>query len=307
MPPYNNQQSFYQSPTGLYHPTMDAVINYFIIEIALTRGYDSIVSKWKNRVCPRIGRFCAIIDNIEQNHESGSCDLTVYQKACVEYKLMYEHNFTLEPCWNILKDHQAWLEVEMPSFYKNTKGRKKSKTSETTSGSTPGGFNLNDEADESEEETQEHRPMSRDRAKKKSSASSREGSSFVDLTLHASRLHKNAWKALIAAEYVHAKVTVSESFLMVSDKPKTFLGRTLNGKGLSLRLMRGTFMIVMQLLATVSDIIVIGSLIFGSGAVVLIFYIVFAVVAHGTTTFMGKTVDEQVSSLKFSSLVMKEY
>ncbi|GJT15603.1 hypothetical protein Tco_0874309 [Tanacetum coccineum] len=51
-------------------------------------------------------------------------------------------------------------------------------------GSACGDFNLNNEADEFEEETQEHRPMGRDRskAKKKSSTSSREGSSsFVDL------------------------------------------------------------------------------------------------------------------------------
>ncbi|GKB91274.1 hypothetical protein Tco_0963546, partial [Tanacetum coccineum] len=44
-----------------------------------------------------------------------------------------------------------------------------------------GDLNLNDEAVESEKETQEERPIGRDRAKKKSSASSREGSSFVDL------------------------------------------------------------------------------------------------------------------------------
>ncbi|GKG02709.1 hypothetical protein Tco_0310345, partial [Tanacetum coccineum] len=63
---------------------------------------------------------------------------------------------------------------------------KKSKTSETTSGSTYGGFNLNNEADEFEEEAQEHRSMGRDhsKAKKKSSASSRGGSSsFVDLVV----------------------------------------------------------------------------------------------------------------------------
>ncbi|GJR50795.1 ribonuclease H-like domain-containing protein [Tanacetum coccineum] len=137
----------------------------------------------ENTVCPRIGRFCAIINNIEQNHESGSCDLIVYQIACAEYKLMYEYDFTLELCWNILKDHQALLEVEMASLYKNTTGRKKSKTSETTLGLAPGSFNLNNEADEFEEETQEQRPMGCDQAKKKkSSASSREGSSsFVDL------------------------------------------------------------------------------------------------------------------------------
>ncbi|GJR60173.1 hypothetical protein Tco_1502335 [Tanacetum coccineum] len=75
---------------------------------------------------------------------------------------------------NILKDHQGWLEIEMPNFYKNTKGQKKSKTSETTSGSGSSGFNLNDEADEYED-AREHRPLGHDaaNAKKKSSASSR--------------------------------------------------------------------------------------------------------------------------------------
>ncbi|GKB78276.1 hypothetical protein Tco_0945171, partial [Tanacetum coccineum] len=66
---------------------------------------------------------------------------------------------------------------------KNTK-QKNSKTSETISGSASGDFNLNNEADEFEEETQEHRPMGHDRskAKKKSSTSSRKGSSsLVDL------------------------------------------------------------------------------------------------------------------------------
>ncbi|GJS15753.1 hypothetical protein Tco_0410225 [Tanacetum coccineum] len=44
-------------------------------------------------------------------------------------------------------------------------GRKKSKTSETTSGSASGGINLNDEADEDVEETQEVRLMGRDQSK----------------------------------------------------------------------------------------------------------------------------------------------
>ncbi|GKC86921.1 hypothetical protein Tco_1147570 [Tanacetum coccineum] len=72
----------------------------------------------------------------------------------------------------------------MPSFYNNAKGRKKSKTSKTTSGSASDGFNLNNEADEAEEESQEVRPPGRDqsKAKKKSVASSRgKSSSFVDL------------------------------------------------------------------------------------------------------------------------------
>ncbi|GJY06971.1 ABC transporter G family member 7 isoform X2 [Tanacetum coccineum] len=257
LPPYNNQNAFYQSPTGLYRPTMDsstssqenqpysslnrsahgsapvdneddndspveemspvkkpskqeialcqawcdvsensekgnsikvkgfweAFINYFKKESGSTRGYDSIFSKWKNRVRPRIGCFCAIINNIQENHESGSNDLDVYHKACVEYKMIYMHDFTFGHCYNILKDHQGWLEIEMPNFYKNIKGQKKSKTSKTTYGSAFGGFNLNDEAKEYEE-AREHRPLGHDaaKAKKKSSASSHEGSSlFVDL------------------------------------------------------------------------------------------------------------------------------
>ncbi|GJZ20346.1 putative ribonuclease H-like domain-containing protein [Tanacetum coccineum] len=114
----------------------DAIITYFVNETGLSKGYDSIVSKWKNRVRPRIGAFCAIIHNVEENHESGTNDLDVYHK-----------------------------------------GRKKSKTSETTSGSASGGFNLNDETDEVVEETQELRPMGRDqsKAKKKSAGSSPAG------------------------------------------------------------------------------------------------------------------------------------
>ncbi|GJX11034.1 hypothetical protein Tco_0200893 [Tanacetum coccineum] len=106
----------------------DAVITYFEKETGSTRGYDSIVSKWKNRVRPRIDAFCTIIHNVEANHESGTNDLDVYHKTCAEYKMIYKQDFT---------------------------GRKtKSKTSKTTSGSS-GGINLNDEADEAVEETQE--------------------------------------------------------------------------------------------------------------------------------------------------------
>ncbi|GJX54318.1 retrotransposon protein, putative, ty3-gypsy subclass [Tanacetum coccineum] len=96
--------------------------------------------------------------------------------------MIYKGDFTLEHCYNILKDHIGWKDVEMPYFYQ-TQGRKKSKTSETTSGSASGGLNLNEEADEALEETQEFRPIGRDRAKakKKAAGSSRGGSSsFVD-------------------------------------------------------------------------------------------------------------------------------
>ncbi|GKC01058.1 hypothetical protein Tco_0987194 [Tanacetum coccineum] len=87
------------------------------------------------------------------NHESGTNDLDVYHKACAKYKMIYKGDFTLKHCYNILKDHLGWKDVEMPYFYQ-TQGRKKSKTSETTSGSASGGLNLNEEVDEAVEETQ---------------------------------------------------------------------------------------------------------------------------------------------------------
>nr|GEX10156.1 hypothetical protein [Tanacetum cinerariifolium] len=95
------------------------------------------------------------------SHESGTNDLDVYHKACAEYKMIYKGDFTLEHCYNILKDQPDWKDVEMPYFYQ-TQGQKKSETSETTSGSASGGLNLNEEAGEAVKETQEFRPMGRD-------------------------------------------------------------------------------------------------------------------------------------------------
>ncbi|GJS80253.1 reverse transcriptase domain, reverse transcriptase zinc-binding domain protein [Tanacetum coccineum] len=151
------------------------VIEYFKKETGSNQGYDSILNKWKNRVRPRIGAFCAIFDNVRRRNKSGSCDLTVYQKACVEYATEYDHEFSLEPCWQILKNHHAWKQVETLVFYsKQNPGSKKAKTSETTSSSAQGGLNLNEDAAGSEEEVREVRPMGRDRARaKKSSISSR--------------------------------------------------------------------------------------------------------------------------------------
>lgn len=132
-------------------------------------------------VHPRFDGFCAIFNNIEKNHESGENDLNVYQKACVEYLVLHEHAFTLEQCWEILREHLAWKEVEMPAFQKPKKGRKKSKTSETTS---DGGFNLNEETCKSEEETREERPIGCDQSKKnkkKSSTSDQFKASFTNM------------------------------------------------------------------------------------------------------------------------------
>ncbi|GKB32517.1 hypothetical protein Tco_0871918 [Tanacetum coccineum] len=88
---------------------------------------------------------------------------------------------------------QAWCDVSENSEKGNNMKAKGfweavinyfEKETGSTRGSTSGCFNLNNEADEYEEETQEHRPMGHDRskAKKKSFASSRAGSSsFVNL------------------------------------------------------------------------------------------------------------------------------
>nr|GEX46234.1 hypothetical protein [Tanacetum cinerariifolium] len=124
--------------------------------------------------------LCTIAEEIAWN-ESGSCDLTIYQKACVKYETEYDHDFSLELCWKILKNHPSWKQVEMPTFYsKQNPGSKNAKTFETTLDSAQGGLNLNEDATGFEEVIWEVRPMGWDRARaKKSSTSSRYEASFV--------------------------------------------------------------------------------------------------------------------------------
>nr|GEW17230.1 ABC transporter G family member 7 isoform X2 [Tanacetum cinerariifolium] len=131
-------------------------------EIALCQAWCDVSENSEKRNSMKVKGFCeAVINYFKKETGStigGSNDLDLYHKACAQYKMIYMHDFTLGNCYNILKDHQGWLEIEMPNFYKNTKGRKKSKTSEITSGLASGGFNLNDEAEEYEE-AREHRPL----------------------------------------------------------------------------------------------------------------------------------------------------
>ncbi|GKB69477.1 ABC transporter G family member 7 isoform X2 [Tanacetum coccineum] len=149
--------------------------------------------------------------DVSENSEKGN--------TMKKYELVYGHPFTLEPCWNILKGLATWKEIEMPSFYKKTKGRNKSKTSETTSGSAQGSLNLNDEAVESEEETQEERSIGRDRAKKKSSASFREGYSFVDL-LKNRELDIQEAARRGAADLKREKLEIQHRALELAEKKK---------------------------------------------------------------------------------------
>lgn len=150
----------------------ELVIAYFIKETGSDRTYDSIMSKWKTRICNRVSNFCAIMDNVKDTHGSGEIDADDYSKALREYRVLYGHEFALEDCWKVLRNHDAWKR-EMPAFQSNS--RKKTKGSTTTLGSTHGPMNFQDVDDyDDEEATRESRPQGRDVARKKSSSSSKE-------------------------------------------------------------------------------------------------------------------------------------
>nr|GEY33917.1 hypothetical protein [Tanacetum cinerariifolium] len=58
--------------------------------------------------------------------ENGSSDLVLFQNALAEFESGYEHPFTMETCRRILKNHEAWTEVEMPSFNQRQNDQKQS-------------------------------------------------------------------------------------------------------------------------------------------------------------------------------------
>ncbi|GKA45689.1 hypothetical protein Tco_0738485, partial [Tanacetum coccineum] len=91
------------------------VVAYFEKEMRENiRGLDAIIMKWKRTIRLKIVAFSAVYDNVQRMNENESCNLTVFQKALVEYETQYEHDFTLKSCGKILKDHAAWREIEMP-------------------------------------------------------------------------------------------------------------------------------------------------------------------------------------------------
>ncbi|GJX23505.1 hypothetical protein Tco_0227950 [Tanacetum coccineum] len=180
-PPYNNQNAFYQSPNGLYRPTMDSSTSsqanqpyYPLNRVTLDMDFDRLIYSQEYYVTQdySMGHGSAPIDDDSHVQEMSPIKAKNPSKRASNAK----KNDTKEK-----EPPKDWTTAEEIAL-----GEKKSKTSETTSGSTYGGFNLNNEADEFEEEAQEHRSMGRDhsKAKKKSSASSRGGSSsFVDLVV----------------------------------------------------------------------------------------------------------------------------
>ncbi|GJT65888.1 hypothetical protein Tco_1017368 [Tanacetum coccineum] len=54
--------------------------------------------------------------SVQRMDENGSSDLVLFQNALAEFETGYKHPFTMEACWRILKNHEAWTEVEMPSY-----------------------------------------------------------------------------------------------------------------------------------------------------------------------------------------------
>ncbi|GJU90585.1 hypothetical protein Tco_1303008 [Tanacetum coccineum] len=80
------------------------------------RGYDAIVSKWKNSILPKVVAFSVVYDGVQRMDENGSSDLVLFQNALAEYQTRYEHPFTMEACWRILKNHPAWTTIEVPTY-----------------------------------------------------------------------------------------------------------------------------------------------------------------------------------------------
>nr|GFC15909.1 hypothetical protein [Tanacetum cinerariifolium] len=93
------------------------VFAYFEKEIGENiQGYDAIVTKWKHSIRPKIIAFSVIYDSIKRMDKSESSNLALFQKALAEFEMQYEHPFTMEACWRILKNHVASIQIEMPLF-----------------------------------------------------------------------------------------------------------------------------------------------------------------------------------------------
>ncbi|GJY86568.1 hypothetical protein Tco_0500594 [Tanacetum coccineum] len=207
-PPYNNPNAFYNSPTGLYRPTMGSSTSSqpnnlsLLTTTNLDMNFEELVFSQDYNYSQDYsmghgsGQGSAH-DSVPIHDDKGDSPIEevspVKPKKPSRRASRAKKDEPKEPPkdWTMAKETalcQAWCDVSENNIdgnsMKSKRRRKKSKTSETTSGSASGGLNLNEEANEAVEETQEFRPMGRDRAKakKKAVGSSRGGSSlFVDL------------------------------------------------------------------------------------------------------------------------------
>ncbi|GKB50890.1 hypothetical protein Tco_0901643 [Tanacetum coccineum] len=169
--PYNNQNAFYQSPTGLYRPTMD-----------------SSASSQANEPYALLNRLTHDMD-FEQLINIDDDDSPVEEMSLVKAKKPSKRaSRTKKNDGKEIEAPKDWTKAEEIALWQDYeyKGARKIQDFRNHLQSASGGFNLNNEADEYEEEAREHQPMGRDasKAKKKSHASSREGSSsFVALVV----------------------------------------------------------------------------------------------------------------------------
>ena len=80
-----------------------------------------------------------------------------------------KHPFTLDHCWEVLREHPTWKKAEMPTFFDQDASRKKPKTSET-------GSDVPEDV-----EPRNKRPIGHDAAKKsKKKATETNMASFLD-------------------------------------------------------------------------------------------------------------------------------
>nr|GEV98844.1 hypothetical protein [Tanacetum cinerariifolium] len=70
----------------------------------------------EKRVFVEVVVFSVVYDSVQWIDENRSSDLALIPNALAEFETGYEHPFTMEACRRILKNHEAWTEVETPSF-----------------------------------------------------------------------------------------------------------------------------------------------------------------------------------------------
>ena len=139
---------------------------------------------------PKVAQFCGVYDNVFRMMASEAGDGNYIQEALVEHHVEYGTKFTLLHCCEVLKECAKWKDVVVPDFeeiqHEKSKRYKSSNSSSgfNTSQSVSGGFDLNleDEDDENEDFQEVQRLVGRNRAKaqKKKGAASLTSAGFVN-------------------------------------------------------------------------------------------------------------------------------
>ncbi|GJU73935.1 hypothetical protein Tco_1265340 [Tanacetum coccineum] len=194
-PPYSNPNAFHNSPTGLYRPTKESSTSFQpyqpyspINPTNLDMNFDELMFSQEYNYSQDYSMGHGSGHGSAHGSAHGSVpfyddedDSPVEEVSPVKPKKPSRRATKAKK--DGTKEAKGFWEAVIRYFEKetgSTRGAKKVKTSKTTSGSASGGINLNEEADEAVQETQEFRPMGCDRvkAKKKTAGSS---SSIVDL------------------------------------------------------------------------------------------------------------------------------